>query len=359
MIYLPQINSLSNITGYKIKVESLIDLMNPAIYSALEHLSRQCNLTIESSDLMDSVKIKAALKIILPERCLITVHAGDIEACGVSLIEDINQKTRRLVYQEDASKEDYSALSFRAVSTSDLGTTIRHIRIAQSFSPDVFDLGFTLHEGWGFLNGETPPIQATQKTIINMINMLKSREDLSALEREVRKDPIVSAKLFGYINSPAFGLNVEIRSFSHALAMLGRSNITKWLCVLLASSSSHPHADAILRTSIVRASLMEKFAAPFVEKEEMDSVFITGSFSMLDKLFSESMQEILSGIAIPEEIKDSLLGQGRYTPFLDLSIGLERSQEDRFEFSDFSAIQMDPPKKAIELFNSLTYSQSL
>lgn len=105
MIYLPQINSLSNITGYKIKVESLIDLMNPTIYSALEHLSRQCNLTIESSDLMDSVKLKAALKIILPERCLITVHASDIEACGVSLIEDINQKTRRLVYQEDASKE--------------------------------------------------------------------------------------------------------------------------------------------------------------------------------------------------------------------------------------------------------------
>ena len=40
-------------------------------------------------------------------------------------------------------------------------------------------------------------------------------------------------RLLRYINSPAFGLRVEISSFSHAIMMLGYQRLKRWLAPLL------------------------------------------------------------------------------------------------------------------------------
>lgn len=352
MYYVPQINKLNNITGYRIVVDSFIDLKNPVIYSKIDALSQCCNLTFESKEHLDSTRLKSALTSILPQGCLISIGEKEVSMCGRQMIEEINLHTRRLVYKKSEDDEEIIP-GFRAVVSGKKEPGF--ISISPVFRENVFDSGFSLIESWGFTNPGKDPVGPNQKTIINLINLLKQEEGLKHIELEIKKNPIISAKLFEYINSPAFGLNVEIKSFSHALSILGRANVTKWLCVLLSSSSAHPHADAILRTSIVRAYFMESMAKKFVEKDELDNVFITGSFSMLDRLFSGSMQNILEGIAISEDVKESLTFNGCYAPFLEFACSMEEGVES--EKGDL--IELDQTKKMITLIDSIQFSRSI
>jgi c-di-GMP-related signal transduction protein len=47
----------------------------------------------------------------------------------------------------------------------------------------------------------------------------------------LKNDPTLAFRLLRYINSPAFGLSVEISSFRHALMILGyRGSSAGWRC---------------------------------------------------------------------------------------------------------------------------------
>ena len=69
---------------------------------------------------------------------------------------------------------------------------------------------------------------------------------------------------------------------------------------------------------------MEKIGATFFDKGELDNLFITGAFSMLDLLLGASLQAALEEMHLPGPIADALLtGDGVYAPFLKLARALE------------------------------------
>ena len=58
-------------------------------------------------------------------------------------------------------------------------------------------------------------------TITKLIQHIDKGDDVSEMEALIRRDPALAYRLLRYINSPAFGLRVEIQSFRHAVMMLG------------------------------------------------------------------------------------------------------------------------------------------
>ncbi|HOL63927.1 MAG TPA: histidine kinase, partial [Accumulibacter sp.] len=89
--------------------------------------------------------------------------------------------------------------------------------------------------------------------------------------------------------------------------------------LLLSSASKDPMAPAMMHSALVRARQMELLAEGLVERNEIDNLFVTGAFSLLDALFGVSMEKIVETMHLPESISDALLGNGgRYQPFLDL-----------------------------------------
>ena len=62
-------------------------------------------------------------------------------------------------------------------------------------------------------------------------------EPIEKLENTLKRDPSLAFKLMRYINSPAFGLRVEISSFRHAIMMLGYKRLKRWVALLLATAS--------------------------------------------------------------------------------------------------------------------------
>ena len=74
-------------------------------------------------------------------------------------------------------------------------------------------------------------VQIDLQVIVELIQRVDAQDPIEKLENTLKRDPSLAFKLMRYINSPAFGLRVEISSFRHAIMMLGYQRLsTGWRC---------------------------------------------------------------------------------------------------------------------------------
>ena len=123
--------------------------------------------------------------------------------------------------------------------------------------------------------------------IIELIHRVDNEEPIDRLEATLRRDPTLAFKLLRYINSPAFGLRVEISSFSHAIMMLGYQRLKRWLALLLATASKDVNLRPVMFAALRRGLLMEELVRGSADEELRNEVFICGVFSLLDRMFQQ------------------------------------------------------------------------
>jgi len=151
---------------------------------------------------------------------------------------------------------------------------------------------------------------------------------VAQLEAVLRRDPTLAFRLMRYLNSPAFGLRVEINSFGHALMMLGYGRLKRWLSLLLASSAKAANAKPVMYAAVRRGLLMEELGRGLgdgPDSSEMRSeMFICGVFSLLDRLLQQPFAELLPVVPVPERVQQALRGDGGpYQPYLELVRAIE------------------------------------
>jgi len=186
--------------------------------------------------------------------------------------------------------------------------------------------GYDGASGWFFLNDapSTKDLAANHAQIIRLLNLVRNDGEIREIENVLKLDVALSYKLLRYINSPGFGLMVEIQSFRHAVTILGYDKLHKWLSLLLVTASRDPGAPAMMQTAIARGRFMEQIGAYFLDNAGCENLFITGAFSMLSILLGASMQAILDEMLLPEQISDALLfDRGDYAAFLRLARACE------------------------------------
>jgi EAL and modified HD-GYP domain-containing signal transduction protein len=88
------------------------------------------------------------------------------------------------------------------------------------------------------------------------------QEPAEKLEAVVRNDPTLAFRLMRYLNSPGFGLSVEISSFRHALMILGYQRLKRWLALLVTSAIDDPDMKPLMQLAVRRGLLMEEIARP-------------------------------------------------------------------------------------------------
>ena len=96
------------------------------------------------------------------------------------------------------------------------------------------------------------------QTVVELMSQVDREEPVEKLENTLKRDPSLGFKVLRYINSPAFGLSVEISSFSHAVMLLGYQRLKRWLALLLATASKEPNLKAAMFASVRRGLLMEE-----------------------------------------------------------------------------------------------------
>ncbi|MEY4428866.1 MAG: hypothetical protein RLZZ182_1555, partial [Pseudomonadota bacterium] len=207
----------------------------------------------------------------------------------------------------------------------------------------------------GGKNAEQPALQA----IVQLIDQVHKEADIEALENILKRDPPLAYKLLRYINSPAFGLSVEISSFRHAIMVLGYQRLKRWLALLLATASKDPNMKPVMFAAVRRGLLMEELSKDLGSAEMKGELFICGVFSLLDRMFNQPFSELLKTIPVPERVYQALIdGTGPYGPYFRLVKAIEGQQlEDIREACD--GLLMSPETINSALLKALANAATL
>jgi EAL and modified HD-GYP domain-containing signal transduction protein len=183
-------------------------------------------------------------------------------------------------------------------------------------------LGWPIDDVAASNNGKSGPRPELQ-FIVELINRVDREEPADRLEAVLKTDPTLAFRLMRYINSPAFGLSVEINSFRHAIMVLGYNRLKRWLALLLASASKDPNVKPVMYAAVRRGLLMEELGRQ-ASSDQRSEMFICGVFSLLDRLMGQPLAELMRSIPVPDAVRAALVEQsGPYHAQLELVRAVE------------------------------------
>jgi EAL and modified HD-GYP domain-containing signal transduction protein len=218
------------------------------------------------------------------------------------------------------------------------------------------DRGFDYFQGY-FLSKPreyvSRDLHANKLAILQLLAVIH-KPDTSAneLEEHITRDVASSYKLLKLVNAPFFGVAREVDSIKHAIILLGRNEIRKWVSLLaLGGLSDHP--AALMEVAVLRAKICELLASK--ANLPRDSYFTVGMFSALDLLMQQPMDSILAKLPLSDAVKDAIVEhQGTMGRALCCALALENAEWAAIAFEDLDQDDvLDAYKEAIQWTDSL------
>ena len=153
---------------------------------------------------------------------------------------------------------------------------------------------------------------SSRSLMLRLLAMVSSDADSREIEALLKQDTALSYHLLKLVNSVSFSLTTTITSFSHAITILGRRQLQRWVQLLLYAQQRHgDQASPLLARAARRGSMMEALAdAAGGGKEDQEHAFMTGMFSLLDALFSTPLEQIVTPLHLSGDIEEGLLARG-------------------------------------------------
>jgi len=170
------------------------------------------------------------------------------------------------------------------------------------------------------------PLQPGQAVVLELLRLVRDDAEISKIDATLKRDPALAFKLLRLVNSAAFGLPVQITSFQHAVMMLGYKKMMRWLSLLLATASKDTNTFPLMHASIRRGLFLEFIGADENDADLRDALFITGAFSLLDRITGAPFEQLFELIALSESIIEAIVRrEGPYSGYLALIEAIERS----------------------------------
>jgi len=198
----------------------------------------------------------------------------------------------------------------------------RHSFIASDVNTNaVFDSirnsGFACFEGRFYNipvtkgNTSISPVKINRIQLINIVRQPDFAIEEAA--KVVSQDTALSISLLKLVNSPYLGLRQKVKSIQHATAMLGQSEVRKWVTTATTGLLAEDKPDELTRLSLIRAKFAENLSKSFEMAIHAPGLFLMGLFSILDVVLEMPMVEALKIISVSENIYDALIfNEGNY-----------------------------------------------
>jgi EAL and modified HD-GYP domain-containing signal transduction protein len=200
------------------------------------------------------------------------------------------------------------------------------------------DLGFEYFQGYYFarpaiLSGKK--ITPSEMGLLRLLELINANGNSEAIEEVVKRDTLLSLNLLRLANShvtTAGGARIE--SVSQALAQLGRSQLQRWVQILLYSGpDGHIEPNApLLQMATTRGRLLELMTLTLRPGDVVgaNTAFTVGIMSLMDALFSLPMADILGRVDVSPEVRAALLERaGLFGAMLSVVEELEGAQCSR------------------------------
>lgn len=177
------------------------------------------------------------------------------------------------------------------------------------------DLDFCLNLGFDYFQGfflckprvsRVRSIPPNKAVVLNLLAELSKGDiSFSQLEQVLARDVTLGYKLLQLVNSAYYGLNTQVKSMQHAIALLGSDQLRRWLMLFLLADTKNKPNELIL-IAMIRARMCQLLARESGQSR-LDEFFMVGLFSVLDALYDIPMDELLNHLPLSDEAVDALL----------------------------------------------------
>jgi EAL and modified HD-GYP domain-containing signal transduction protein len=150
---------------------------------------------------------------------------------------------------------------------------------------------------------------ASRRRLLALLALLGRDADSRELEALLKQDAALSFHLLKLVNSAAFAVNTRITSFGQAINLLGRRQLQRWLQLLLyARQQEDGLPNLLLPLAALRGAQMEELSrCAGDDRGFQDLAFMTGVFSLLDRLFGTPMEALVADLGLPTDVAAALL----------------------------------------------------
>jgi len=178
------------------------------------------------------------------------------------------------------------------------------------------ELGFDLFQGYYFarptvIKGKR--LQSSEMALLRLLGLISQDADTAEIEKVFKQEPVLTLNLLRLTNSAGSGLPTKITSLRHAITILGRRQLLRWLQLLLYSgaTSSAPVVNPLLQLAATRGRLMELLVdkTPAVKqggRDLIDQAFMVGILSLMPTLIGTAMSDILGQLPLARPVHDAL-----------------------------------------------------
>ena len=166
--------------------------------------------------------------------------------------------------------------------------------------------------------------------IFQLINLLDNESTIEEISDSFGNSPDITIQLLTFMNSGSLPIKANIRSIKHAIALLGRAPLKRWL-LLISFSKSKNSVDGMRSPVIIlaqsRAKLMSELASKLVSSDmNKDEASFTGILSLVDVITNSSLEDVVKELKVSDAITDALLEKkGDLGVLLELAISIENS----------------------------------
>jgi len=183
--------------------------------------------------------------------------------------------------------------------------------------------------GWSCMQWKRKPADrkvGMLSTLLKLVQMIDRDADTADIEAILKRDAPLSYKLIALANSAAYGLAVEVTSVKHAINIVGRAKLKRWLALMLVQSGGDT-PQVLIKTAFVRASFLQAIGSALEIDGEKEDLFLCGAFSLLDRILGIPMGDVLSRVSISDAITDALMdGSGALGPLIELMHAVENRE---------------------------------
>ncbi|MCK6411705.1 MAG: EAL domain-containing protein [Azonexus sp.] len=174
------------------------------------------------------------------------------------------------------------------------------------------ELGFTLFQGYYFAK---PTIIAGKKlshnqvTLMRLMTLLLNDAENKELAAVLKPEPGLTVNLLKMTNSVGAGLSHRVTSLGHAITLLGRRQLQRWLQLLVFTSGDKSGvSNPLLLLAATRGRLMEILASEIGSGGSAlcDDAFMTGIMSLMPAVIGQPIEEIVAPLPLTASVRDAL-----------------------------------------------------
>jgi EAL and modified HD-GYP domain-containing signal transduction protein len=143
-----------------------------------------------------------------------------------------------------------------------------------------------------------------------LLGLVLRDADTPQIEQAFKQHPSLTYNLMRLVNSVACGgVNRSIASVSQAIMVLGRSQLQRWLQLLLFTlQAGAAYPSPLLLLAATRGKMMELLAAKQRRNGDYcDAAFMAGILSLIDSLIDKPLADIVGELNLDASLAAALL----------------------------------------------------